>query len=242
MIKTTFKRGIAMVELIFALVIMGIVLLSAPLLIQQSINSSNVAFQQESIAAVASHTGIILSKHWDEQNAAHAVGVSPVLQIANPVLPSDYNLSGIDFNNNVSGRTSSVATVTFDASAILGSDGVDDFNDVDDYHNFPITLNVFNAEDSTAGSLGDYVDRNITINTIVTYANDRPNGNLNTTVINAGNNIFLQTNLGVNESHIKFIQTRLTTNSGIDELEKDITLNAFSCNLGTFSIGGQQFQ
>lgn len=240
MIKTTFKRGIAMVELIFALVIMGVVLLSAPLLIQQSIKSSTVAYQQESIAAVASHTGILLSKHWDESNTEHAVGVSPILQIPNPVLPTEYNLSGVDFENNVSGRTSSIATVTYDTSTVLGSDG-GDFDDIDDYHNFPITLNVFNAENSSAGSLGDYVDRNITINTSVTYANDRPVGNLNTPTINAGNNIFAQPDLGGNQSHIKFVQTTLTSNAGIDELEKNITLNAFSANLGTFSVGGRQY-
>ena len=39
MIIKRFKKGIAMIELIFAIVIIGIVLLSTPMLIQQSINS-----------------------------------------------------------------------------------------------------------------------------------------------------------------------------------------------------------
>ncbi len=60
------KSGIAMVELIFALVIIGIVLLSAPMLIQQSIRSGNIALQQEAIAAAAAQTSIVLSMHWDE--------------------------------------------------------------------------------------------------------------------------------------------------------------------------------
>jgi len=38
--RREFKSGIAMIELIFALVIMGIVLLPSPMLIQQSIKSS----------------------------------------------------------------------------------------------------------------------------------------------------------------------------------------------------------
>lgn len=243
MIQHTFKRGIAMVELIFALVIMGIVLLSAPMLIQQSIQSSNIAYQQESIAAVASHTGILLSKHWDEANTQDASGVSPVLQLPAAVANSPYEFAGIAFDNNVSGRTTSIADVNLTASTALGQDNgnIDDFNDIDDYHNFPITLSVFNSEDSEAGSLGDYVDRNITINTNITYANDRANGTFDTSTINADNNIFTNTDLGAGvQSHIKFLQATLTSNAGIEELEKNITLNAFSCNLGTFYIGGEQ--
>jgi len=73
------KKAIAMIELIFALVIMGIVLMSAPMLIQQSVKSSNIALQQEAIVAAASQTSIILSMHWDEENTRINVGESPIL-------------------------------------------------------------------------------------------------------------------------------------------------------------------
>ena len=72
------KKAIAMIELIFALVIIGIVLMSAPMLIQQSIKSSNVALQQEAIVAAASQTAIVLSMHWDENNTE--AGNSKVLE------------------------------------------------------------------------------------------------------------------------------------------------------------------
>lgn len=245
MIQTHFKRGIAMVELIFALVIMGIVLLSAPMLIQQSIQSSNVAYQQESIAAIASHTGVLLSKHWDEENTKNTAGVSPVLQLSVAAGGSPYDFSGISFDSNVSGRTTSIADVNLTASTNLGQDNgdPDDFNDIDDYHNFPITLSVFNAEDSEAGNLGDYVDRNITINTLISYANDRAISTFDSSTINAGNTIFGTPDLGAGvQSHIKFLQATLTSNSGVEELNKTITLNAFSCNLGTFYIGREQYE
>jgi Tfp pilus assembly protein PilV len=245
MIQKSFKRGVAMVELIFALVIMGIVLLSAPMLIQQSIQSSNIAYQQEAIAAIASHTGILLSKHWDEANSQNAVGVSPVLQLTTVATGSQYDFSGISFDSNVSGRTTSIADENLTASIALGQDNgnTDDFNDIDDYHNFPITLTVFNAEDSAAGALGDYVDRNITINTAITYADDRASGTFDSSTINAGNNIFGSPVLATGiQSHIKFLQATLTSSSGISELDKNITLNAFSCNLGTFYIGREQYE
>ncbi len=51
--QQNFRNGIAMIELIFALLIMGIVLLSSPMLIQQSIKSSFIGIQQESISAIS---------------------------------------------------------------------------------------------------------------------------------------------------------------------------------------------
>lgn len=230
-----------MVELIFALVIMGIVLLSAPILIQQSIQSSNVALQQESIAALASHTGILLSKHWDENNTEHSTGISPILTILNPSPGSDFNLSGVDFDNNISGRTSSVANETFSAATILNNEN-NDFDDIDDYNGIPVKLSVFSSEDSTVGELGDYVDSSITIATTISYANDRPTSTFNQNIINAGNNIFSTQNLGSGiQSNIKFVQTHLTSTANVEDLNKSITLNAFSCNLGTYSLGGQQY-
>ena len=239
--KIKFKRGIAMVELIFALVIMGIVLLSAPMLIQQSIQSSNVALQQEAIASLASHTGLLLSKHWDEGDTNLSAGVAPILTLNNPAINSPFNFNGIDFENNVSGRTRTVAGQVFNNSLAMGQD-TGDFDDIDDYDNFPITVALYETEVSTTGGLGDYVDENITINTTVTYADDRPTDPFNQTVINAGNNIFGTQDLAGNTtSNIKFIQTRLTTTHAATELDKNITLNSFSCNLGTYSLGDRQY-
>ena len=246
-IKKNFKRGIAMVELIFALVIMGIVLLSAPTLIQQSIQSSNVALQQESIAALSSHMGILLSKYWDEGDTNLSAGVAPIITLNSEVIGSPYHFNGIDAN--VTGRTSSVANVTVLASAI-GQD-IGDFDDIDDYNGIAVNLTVFNAENTTVGTLGDYVDVNINISTNVTFADDRPlithivAGELQTNIlneINATNNIFSTPVLvGGMESNIKFIQATLTTTNSAVELDKNITLRAFSCNLGTYSLGGIQY-
>ena len=89
------KRAIAMIELIFALVIMGIVLMSSPMLIQQSIRSGNVALQQEAISVAAAHTTVILSMGWDENNSNLEVGVSPILDTNRtsivPNNPFDFN-------------------------------------------------------------------------------------------------------------------------------------------------------
>ena len=221
MVKT--KRAIAMIELIFALVIMGIVLMSAPMLIQQSIKSSSIALQQEAIVAASSQVAIVLSMHWDENNSNIAVGESPIL---------DANRSSFPFPpvglNGVLGRNTEDANKTLSPSIIGTTDANEtvytDFDDVDDYDGSNFGLMLFNNESSTA-DIGEYVDTNISINTTVRYTKE--------------NNVSENITTG-SFSNIKAIQVNLTSNSTIAELEKNITFKAFSCNIGTFSINGKE--
>jgi type II secretory pathway pseudopilin PulG len=238
------KRGIAMVELIFALVIMGIVLMSAPMLIQQSIRSGSVALQQEAIAAAASQTAIVLSMHWDENNSNVPIGASPILDTNR--VPFDFNLTSIPLGLiGVSGRNMQDNNMTLSAVPFLnfGMDETNntdtnesdytDFDDVDDYHGSSFGLMVFNNE-VTSADVGDYIDVNITMSTDINYAEDRVdtgNIDLNGTTLTLNNNIN-STPLGA-VSNIKFIRVNLTSDSGIAELDKNITLEAFSCNIGT---------
>lgn len=222
------KNAIAMIELIFALVIMGIVLMSAPMLIQQSIKSSNVALQQEAIVAAASQTAIVLSMHWDENNSNIAAGESPIL---------DANRSSFHFPpkglSGVTGRNTKKGSVTVSPST-LGTDINEtthiDFDDVDDYNNSSFGLMLFNGESTTA-DIGEYVDTSVVINTTIRYTKE--------------DNVLVNITTG-SFSNIKAIQVRLTSNldehdvNYTAELEKDITFKAFSCNIGTYAISGKE--
>jgi len=73
------RPAIAMVELIFSITIMGIVMLSAPLLIDRSSQSTYVALQQESIAAAATQINMIMATEWDSADTNSSLG-APVLQ------------------------------------------------------------------------------------------------------------------------------------------------------------------
>ncbi len=239
-----FKNGIAMIELIFALVIIGIVLLSAPMLIQQSINSGYVSLQQEAIAAASSHAGILVGKHWDEGDANNTTGVAPIITLNTQQPNSPFTFGGI-VDINTSSRTSAIVDNNISASPI-GTDGnettPDLYDDIDDYNNKDLNLTIFNGETTTA-DIGEYVDQNITIKTIVTFANDRnkTHSDFNNSVVDI-NNIYLNRDLSGVESNIKFIHINLTTkNTTISELEKNITLDTFSCNLGTYILGEGQF-
>jgi type II secretory pathway pseudopilin PulG len=238
------KKAIAMIELIFSLVIMGIVLLSAPILIQQSIQSGNVALQQEAIAAGASQTAIVLSMHWDERNSNIPVGVSPILRSSRA--PFDFNETTAPLGLiNVASRNSADGNSTLSPSLILGTDETNDtdtnesdytyFDDVDDYNNQTFGLLVFNNEVTTT-DVGDYVDKNITMNTRINYTEDREDTGI-TALLN-GTTLTLNSNINSTPlgaiSNIKFVRVNLTSNSGINELDKNITFRAFSCNIGTF--------
>ena len=243
------KRAIAMIELIFALVIMGIVLMSAPMLIQQSIRSGNVAMQQEAIVAAASQASIILSMHWDENNNSNSA-VAPMLDVNR--VPFDFNDTAVPLGlKNVTGRSSinpAGNTLPATPASNFGRDETNDtdtnesdftdFDDVDDYHDSEFNLTVFNSEFTTA-DIGDYVDTSIIMKTHINYTEDRVNTGTTTplsgTTLNLNNNIN-NTPLG-SQSNIKFIRVNLTSKKAIDEniseLDKNITFEAFSCNIGT---------
>jgi type II secretory pathway pseudopilin PulG len=222
------KRAIAMIELIFALVIMGIVLMSAPMLIHQSIKSSNVALQQEAIAAASSQTAIILSMHWDEKNTQ--AGNSLILETNRTSFnfpPAGLmkgivqlpNMRSFDINN------SKHPTISTDFGKDSNETTYTDFDDVDDYHNSDFGLILFNNESTTA-DIGEYVDTNISIKTTIRYTQEN----------NVSKNIITGS-----FSNIKFIKVNLTSNqTDVPELEKNITFKAFSCNIGTYAISGKE--
>lgn len=242
------KSGIAMIELIFALVIMGIVLMSAPMLIQQSIKSGNVALQQEAIVAAASQTAIVLSMHWDENNDSNLAGVSSILDVNR--LPFDFTaLTPPVGIVGVTGRSSTRdgATRPESNSSTFGNidAGETEFDDVDDYDKSELNLTVFDEQFTTA-TKGDYVDTDINITTLINYTEDRiTTGNV-ATLSNASGRLVLDNKINTNpigtSTNIKFIQVNLTSNKNNDptltEYHKNITFQAFSCNIGTTSSGG----
>ncbi|HID37394.1 MAG TPA: hypothetical protein EYP39_08505 [Ghiorsea sp.] len=106
-----------MIELIFAIVIMGIVLMSAPLLISQAEKGAIVGVQQEAISAAASNIGMILTRHWDEQDTDET-RESPILSTGS-VVAALSEATAVD--GNLSGRR--VGTPTLSYRSFLTSTG-----------------------------------------------------------------------------------------------------------------------
>ena len=240
------RPAIAMIELIFAIVIMGIILMSAPMLISTAAKSGYVAIQQEAINEAASRVNMIMGFHWDENSADETV-LDPILQTASPITDlaettySDGNGTGI---RRGTPRESYRSFVRPDGSrsaatpaGALGDDGIE--NDMDDF------MGTIGLVLSGAGTGEDYIEKNVTITTEVRYISDAPVGNSYNTATNTINfdANFTQT-LGTTTS-IKRISSTLTSDPdptiSPDELDKTITIHSFSCNIGGYKLEERDF-
>ena len=248
MIYMRKRAAIAMIELIFSIVIMGIVLMSAPMLISTATQSSYVALQQESIAAAASEIGMILTHHWDERDTDENLS-APILgtngdAALNETVDADGNGTGLragtsryskrSFLVSLGGRLNSTAV------ANLGSD-TGDRDDIDDF----ISANraALDENESTTTSEGDYIDKDIVLTTTVGYISD----GLPTGTSYTGTGFSIDFDIGTTAAHsaattnIKKVVVILDTTKTEEEMQKSIRLNAFSCNIGTYELEERRY-
>jgi uncharacterized protein (UPF0333 family) len=215
-----WHKGIAMIELIFALVVMGIVMLSIPNMLHMASSSGYTSLQQEAIASAAANINLTLSREWDEADTNATLG-APILDTG----------GSLNLTTRAGGRARNYRTPLgnnhLQITTALGNANDNDvfIDDIDDLTGVTTTLLAIDNSDI------DSVDQNITLTTTVRYLNDtETTGNWSTS-----RNIIYDLPGGVvGTSNIKEVRVRLRTSSNIDELDKDITLQAFSCNIGSF--------
>ena len=240
-----------MIELIFALVIMGIVLMSAPNLIATAQKSGINTIQQEGIALATSQINMVLSRFWDEANT----GINDQITILQTTTDGVENQNGLEpiaapnINEGLRAGTPyskfsrsyldtmanpiRVATANNNMGTDANDAGIED--DMDDYENTVSTLRL----NAAAGD--DYVDTQMQMATRVRYLADSPNpggvagnyrGNANTLTYN----IYTDTNpivLPNRSTHIKYITVQLTQGQAAQAaLSAQINLEAFACNIG----------
>ena len=228
------RPAIALIELIFAIVIMGIVMLSAPMLLSTANQSGYTAIQQEGINEAATQMTIMMDYPWDENdtNGSHA----PLLNVSNGDSELDGTLTSPKRRAGTPGLTNrlykSYDGSEFNASTI-GFDGVETIatiDDIDDFNGTAVNLTEILA------SAKDYIEKggNINIARTVEYMTDSAT-NYNT----GGGGTLSYTpdfNTTAGTTNIKRLQVTLTSSSGVDELSKTIILHAFSCNIGTYKL------
>ena len=239
--KELFRPGVAMLELIFAIVVIAIVLMSAPMLVSTATKSSNVAIQQESINEAATQLNIILGYHWDENDTDENY-IDPVLHVTN----GDTNLSEIPGTGRRLGTPieSQRAFVredgrSFFASNILGSEG-GDRDDIDDFNG---TTSLREIQPSAGNN---YIETTtVNIATTVNYISDAPVATSGTYANPGADNklLFVPDLAGtaVASTNIKRITVTLTSTSGEADLNKTIVLHAFSCNIGGYKLEERRF-
>ena len=236
---TPLRPAIAMIELIFALVIMGIVMMSAPMLISTATSSTYVALQQEGINEAASRVNMIMGYAWDE-NDTNASYIPPILTVTAGHLDllefgttarrvGTPLASQRTFIMNDANETDNNATLPLALG--LDPDDLGTQDDIDDFiGNTALTL-------IGAAATVDYVETaTINIRTAVAYNSDAPAvGGYST-----GTTITYVPFAGMpagTTSNIKAITVTLTSNhADLGALGKNIVLQAFSCNIGGYDL------
>ena len=218
------RSAIAMIELIFAIVVMGIVMMSAPMLVSTAKKTTEVGLQQAGISEAVTRVSQVLTHEWDESITVNlnSTGCVPVLHVTS----GDTELNEVTNNRrigvplNSSSRTFNKCDNNSTASVSLGIEGTDK-DDIDDFTDISLS-------EVLIGSGGiDYIEKStVSIETSVYYSSDVANYNSASISFN-----FDPANSSGN-SNIKTISVTLTSTSGIDEFNKSIVLNAFSCNTG----------
>ncbi len=235
MYQNRLREGIAMLELVFAIVIMGIVMMSAPMLVSQANKGSLVGTQQEAIAAGATDIGLILTRHWDENDTNESLE-SPILATnSGDILLGENGTTGLRVGMPLlSTRSFLTARGTrLNASSLSPEENATSlFDDVDDYNG---NTHLLQNSGSTTTKIGDYIDNTLTFTTTVSYISDAPTGG--TAYSNNSLNFDNPFNsVSPTTSNIKMITIRVQSTSTAIELQKNIVLRAFSCNIGSYSL------
>jgi len=230
----THRKAIAMIELIFAIVIMGIVLMSAPMMIQTAVKSSVVAFQQESIAITATHANALMSYAWDEVNTESQGGVQRDRILTTASTNAELSSRNASF---AIGRERRIDPAAASSSADFGVskdrnlngqfEAATDKDDVDDFDGDDTTLTLLEAANTENGN---YMDQDITLSTAVAYGGDDPSSTYaacNSAGGCAFSQPFAQAANGATTS-IKRLTVQLTSN----DTDSNIVMKLFMCNIG----------
>ncbi len=221
------RKAVAMIELIFAIVVMGIAMLAIPMITSQSTKGSESAMMQESISQVASNINAVLAKYWDNENTNP--GTQEIILGTN----SGNFATRLGLVNGYNQRTIIGQTPASNSVTNSAADDPDGSDDISDLNGQIINLNLYQGQSNEVYD-GDYIDKKISMTTTVAFAPDN--------VVVAGNTLTYNFNPTVNaagSTNIKRVNIFLTTtetssvsqNGGLDTI-KQIGLNGFSCNIG----------
>ena len=215
------RAAVAMIELIFAIMVMAIAMLSVPIVLQQAAKSDAWAIQQEAVMLAATQIAIASTLHWDEN--------SP--DSTNPLINRDYILdaavnTGRDgFGRALGTQRVRIGTYSFNtldgnrrlfhntvtAPSTLGTDtgegSMAAYDDIDDFDGYSQTLSL------TGSNSLDY-KLAYTVSADVDFVSNTAPSTSST-----------------NSTHIK--RLRINVSSTIAGETYDVNMSAFFCNIGT---------
>jgi len=224
------KKAFSLVELVLAIIIIAISVMTIPLMLNQSGNNNSFAIMQESILAARTKMGNILTFEWDA-NSTISVGTDTYIRVLD-VRAGDSELdrnnttaTALDENRRIGHivqdrrRRFHDQNITTPAGLIFPSQNVDNAN--------PTNLNDFHQQDSniSSGNSLDYImDFNMT--TTVSYISDETDYSAQNVDFNFSTAGIPITDL--NSTNIKMIEifVQMRNNS------TPFRLRSYSCNIG----------
>jgi type II secretory pathway pseudopilin PulG len=210
------RKAVAMIELIFAIVIMGIAMLAIPMITTQSSRAVESAMMQESISTAASQIQMIMARQWDQSDVNVLTEPCPILKTQSVNFDNRGGLN--NFGRKADNALNATVSANFDDGGL---------NDIDDYNGISTLLNSIVASTTSAG---DYIDKDMNMTSTVSYANDA--------MLLGSTTTFHYDPSGaapIGTTNIKRISVTLKSDESTFA-DKEITLNAFSCNIGTAKI------
>ena len=224
------RTGSSLIELVFAIVIIGISVMSIPMMLSQSTNNDSLSIVQESILASRTKMGTILSHVWDKNSLASTATSTTVrvLDVKNGDVELNRDISSLNSYCRIGHVQKSLRRRLHEGNATNKT-----FPDTGTLEVNKTSINSFDTEFLGSTLLDgnrsqfDYAIRDFNMSTNVYYLSD--DTDYNKTVIsfdfNASNK-FPLTNVN-NSTNIKMIEIGVEIKSGIP-----FKIRAFSSNIG----------
>lgn len=228
------RKAVSLIELIIAIVVMGIAVMSLPLILTQTQSNNALALQQEAILSTKAKIGFISSYPWDENSWDGTGSIFRVLDTTNSASADNA------FDINITTDIRRIGHIEASQRRRLWDIGhanrlpnneisaASTENDIDDFHNHNDDINI------TDPTQMDYIFA-LTMNPEIFYLRDSLSaGNyLNSNTIQFD---FNATNIETNTSrptNIKMIAVRTVSQTGNDI---NVSLRSFASNIGQSKI------
>ena len=227
------RLAMSMIELVISIVVMGIVVMSLPLILTQVQNNNAFAMQQESILAAQTTAGSISTYAWDKDSFDTTnPNINPLFVLDVPTGDGDFNRSN--------GTTQRKGHIGEDGrrkfhSVITNANNINNINlnSVDIFHNKDRNITTSNEDAKTL----DYIfDSNLILSSRVHFINDGANYN-NDTINN-----FIFDNVGQGQNNPSNIKMIKITAKDKDENKVLFNLYTYTFNIGESIIQSRPYQ
>jgi prepilin-type N-terminal cleavage/methylation domain-containing protein len=223
------RKAVSLIELIIAIVVMGIAVMSLPLILTQTQSNNALALQQEAILSTKAKIGFISSYPWDQNSWDGTGGIFRVLDTsASPSADNAFATADIRRIGHIQTDKRRRLWDIGHANRLPNNEisAASTENDIDDFHNHNDDINI------TDPTQMDYIFA-LTMTPEIVYLRDTAIGGYNGATVQFD---FDATNTETNTSkptNIKMITVRTVSQVGNDV---NVSLRSFASNIGQSKI------